>query len=264
LSTPRLSVIGDPIGHSKSPQIHAQFAQDTGISLDYTKTLVTASELEDYLQQFFAAGGTGLNVTVPHKEAVWRWCQHLTERAQAAGAVNTLYRDGDRIVGDNTDGAGLVDDLLRQGVVLTDTRVLLLGAGGAARGALLPLVQAGARVTLYNRTEQRARQLIEDLGAGRLLRPDDASFDLVISASSAGLIADSVKLPQAWFHAQTFAYDMIYSDQETAFMQAARQAGAGACSDGLGMLVGQAARAFQRWFGVLPPTKAVFDQLRKD
>lgn len=264
MSPAKLCVIGDPIGHSRSPEIHQLFANATGISLTYTKEHVTEQQLPAFLDRFFASGGLGLNVTVPHKEAVWQWCQHRTERAEAAGAVNTLYRSGDEIIGDNTDGAGLVDDLLRQDVDLTDARVLMLGAGGAARGALLPLVHAGAHVSLHNRTESRARQLIQDLGAGRIASPDDGPFDVIISASSAGLNQGSIDLPKAWFSDATFAYDMIYSDQGTAFMAGAQQAGARHTSDGLGMLIGQAARAFQRWFDVLPPTKAVFEHLRKD
>lgn len=257
----RLCVIGDPIAHSLSPQIHANFAQQAGLDIQYTREHVRAPELEAFLEQFFADGGHGLNVTVPHKEAVWRWCQTLTERAQAAGAVNTLYRQGGTIIGDNTDGAGLVDDLNAQGVQLQDARVLLLGAGGAARGALLPMVQAGAQVSIHNRTQAKAERLIEDLQAGRICQGGDGPFNLVISASSAGLGGEGIDLPTQWFDESTFAYDMIYAKQATPFMQAAFDAGAGQGSDGLGMLVGQAARAFQRWFDVLPATDQIAAEL---
>ncbi|MGB0964867.1 MAG: shikimate dehydrogenase [Litorivicinus sp.] len=259
----RLCVIGDPIAHSLSPIIHADFAQQLGIEIEYTKEHVTAKQLDAFLQAFFGQGGIGLNVTVPHKQAVWDWCGTLTERAQAAGAVNTLYRDRDQLVGDNTDGAGLVDDLLRLGVNLTDARVLMLGAGGAARGALLPLVQAGAQVSIHNRTQARAERLIEDLQAGRLCQPQDEAFDVVISASSAGLSEAAPSLPAAWFSRETFAYDMIYGSRPTPFIQAAQTMGVEHHADGLGMLVAQAARAFQRWFGELPDTAPVYQALRR-
>ena len=259
----KLCVIGDPIGHSLSPKIHAAFGEQTGIALEYTAEHVTPEHLEPFLKRFFAEGGSGLNVTVPHKESVWRWCQHLTARAEAAGAVNTLFYNDDVLTGDNTDGAGLVDDLLRQQVVLQDARVLLLGAGGAARGALGPLVDAGARVSIHNRTESRARQLIQDLGQGRLVNPDEGEFDVIISSSSAGLTQTQLTLPGHWVSNDTFAYDMIYSDQSTPFMQAAAEAGSAHQSDGLGMLLGQAARAFQRWTGVLPEIAPVMRILRK-
>ncbi len=258
----QLCVIGDPIEHSLSPQIHAQFAQQFDLQIEYTKQQVTPDQLDGFLADFFQGGGLGLNVTVPHKQAVREWCGTLTERAQAAGAVNTLYLDHHQIIGDNTDGAGLVDDLNRLGVTLQDASVLMLGAGGAARGALLPLIEAGARVSIHNRTQSRAQELIDDLQAGRICQEGEGPFDLVISASSAGLSAGGMSLSPDWFSRETFAYDMIYAQTDTPFIQAAKACGARHCADGLGMLVGQAARAFQRWFGELPATQAVYSSLR--
>ncbi|MGB0956826.1 MAG: shikimate dehydrogenase [Litorivicinus sp.] len=263
----RLAVIGDPIEHSKSPAIHAAFGQQCGIDLDYQKIQVAPAALTDFLDQFFSSGGRGLNVTVPHKEAAYQWVKQHAPAARVAGACNTLIApaDGssDAVVGDNTDGAGLVLDLKRLGVKLTDARVLMLGAGGAARGAMGPLLAEGpAMVSVFNRTQSRAQALTEQCG-GRVWTPGDAAFDLVIGATSAGLSGQAVNVPSGAIGANTLVYDMMYGAEPTALMQAAIAAGAVQVEDGLGMLVGQAAEAFERWFGVLPDSAPVLAQLRR-
>jgi shikimate dehydrogenase len=261
--TARLGVIGDPIEHSKSPDIHAAFGRQLGIELDYQKFRVTAPELTRFLSEFFAGGGRGLNVTVPHKESVYEWVGAHSDAARVAGACNTLIAESGGVSGDNTDGAGLVLDLRRLGTTLSGARVLVLGAGGAARGAMGPLLAENpACLQVCNRTQARAETLIAQCG-GQLWQPGEAAFDLVIGASSAGLSAQSVTLPAGAVDSNTLVYDMIYGAEPTALMRAGVDAGAGAVADGLGMLVGQAAEAFERWFGQLPDAGPVLEQLRR-
>jgi len=263
--TDRYVVIGNPIAHSKSPRIHALFAAATGQDMSYEALLAPLDGFARTVREFAAAGGRGANVTVPFKEEACRLATRLSERARAAGAVNTLAFAGAEIHGDNTDGAGLVRDLKANlGVAIAGKRVLLLGAGGAARGAILPLLaERPAGLTVANRTVDKALALAAafpgctgcglDALAGR-------EFDLVINATSAGL-AGGVwpRLTLGWAPG-ALAYDMVYG-RDTDFLRQATAAGA-RTADGLGMLVEQAAEAFCLWRGVRPATAPVLAALR--
>jgi shikimate dehydrogenase len=259
----RYAVIGQPVAHSKSPWIHSRFARATRQDIDYGLIEASLGGFARAADEFRAGGGKGLNVTIPFKEDAFRYCAKLSPRARTAGAVNTVTF-GAEVSGDNTDGIGLVRDLSGNlGVDLRGTRLLLMGAGGAAQGALGALLEAGiAAATVANRTEARARELasrfsgVAASGYGGL----DGGFDLVINATSAGLSDEALALPPAVLGKARLAYDMVYG-RETPFLAAARAAGVPAC-DGLGMLVEQAAESFFVWRGVRPDTAAVLRELR--
>ena len=259
----RYAVIGQPVAHSKSPRIHARFARETRQDIDYGLIEAPLGGFAGAADEFRAGGGKGLNVTIPFKEDAFRYCAKLTPRARAAGAVNTVTF-GAEVSGDNTDGIGLVRDLSRNlGVELRGSRVLLMGAGGAAQGVLGALLEAGVvAVTVANRNEARARELaarfpgVAASGYGAL----EAGFDLLINATSAGLSDEAPALPPTVLRRAKLAYDMVYG-RDTPFLAAARAAGVNAC-DGLGMLVEQAAESFFVWRGVRPDTAPVLAALR--
>ena len=266
-------VFGNPIAHSKSPVIHAAFAAQTGEDLRYEARLAAVDGFSAAISAFVAEGGRGANVTVPFKEEAWRLCDRLSERAARAGAVNTLHFADGGIAGDNTDGAGLVRDIsINLGQPLAGQRLLLLGAGGAARGVIAPLLAGQPTVlAIANRNADKARQLaaqFDDLaGAAELTGSgfDDLAgcdFDIVINATSASLSGDSLPLPAAIFASGSLAYDMMYGKGETPFLALARRQGAARRADGLGMLVEQAAEAFALWRGKRPETTAVLAALR--
>jgi shikimate dehydrogenase len=264
-------VFGNPIAHSKSPEIHAAFAVQTGQQLAYQKRLAPVDGLADAVRAFIAEGGKGANVTVPFKLEAFRLANALTMRAQAAGAVNTLLFDEHGITGDNTDGAGLVNDItINAGVPIAGRRVLLLGAGGAARGAVLPLLEhRPAALVIANRTVATAEALVqqfaqlggEDVVTACGFADIGGTFDIVINATSASLQAELPPVPAAIFHPGTLALDMMYGKAPTVFMHFAASHGA-VTRDGLGMLVEQAAEAFHGWRGVRPQTAAVLQQFR--
>ncbi|WP_374277458.1 shikimate dehydrogenase [Azonexus sp.] len=264
------AVFGNPIAHSKSPAIHAGFARSTGQDLVYEARLAPVDGFQGAVAEFVAAGGRGANVTVPFKEEAFRLAKRLTDRAARAGAVNTLVFDGADVLGDNTDGAGLVRDIVDNlGFPLTGRRILLLGAGGAARGVIAPLLAgAPASLTIANRTADKARSLaaaFADLAAIDAGSFDDLtgkSFDLVINATSASLAGAALPLPAGLFAPGSLAYDMMYGKGDTPFIAQARAQGAGRLADGLGMLVEQAAEAFRVWRGVRPETAGVLAGLR--
>lgn len=263
--TDRYAVFGHPIAHSKSPQIHAAFARQTGQDMSYKPLLAPLDGFAECVAQFIAAGGRGANVTVPFKEEACKLAQRLSARAQRAGAVNTLSFDIDGILGDNTDGAGLVADLTRNlNQALGGKRILLLGAGGAARGVIEPLLdQQPAALVIANRTVSRAQELAELFGHGITacsFEAADAPFELVINATAASLAGELPPLSPKIFTADTLAYDMMYG-RDTPFLTFARKHGA-ATADGLGMLVEQAAEAFYVWRGVRPDTAPVIEALR--
>lgn len=269
----RYAVIGNPIAHSKSPQIHAAFAAQTGQRLTYEALLAPLDGFRETVEAFRRAGGRGLNVTVPFKLEAHALADTRSARAEAAGAVNTLRFDADGIHGDNTDGAGLVRDLVHNlGQPLEGARVLLLGAGGAARGAVLPLLdERPASLTIANRTVARAEELAARFsGEASATRLDACgfaglagrAFDLVINATAASLTDEAPPLPEGVYAPNALAYDMMYGRGDTAFLAAARAAGAARLADGLGMLVEQAAESFLLWRGVRPATAPVLQALR--
>jgi len=262
--TEHYAVFGNPIAHSLSPRIHALFALQTGQDICYEAILAPRDGFAETVRKFIAAGGRGANVTVPFKEAASRLATTLTPRAQAAGAVNTLTFTADGIHGDNTDGAGLVRDIeTNLGFRPAGRRILLLGAGGAARGVILPLMEKRpASVFIANRTAEKARRLAGEFGVqgGGFETLASRQFDLVINATSAGLSAATLPLPAGVFAPGCLAYEMVYG-RETPFMQQARAAGA-RVADGLGMLVEQAAEAFFLWRGARPDTAPVLAVLR--
>ena len=270
----RYAVVGNPIAHSKSPLIHAAFARQTGERLVYEALLAPRDGFAATVAAFRAAGGRGLNVTVPFKLEAFALADRRSARAEAAGAVNTLAFDEDGIFGDNTDGAGLVRDLVHNlACPLEGRRILLLGAGGAARGVVLPLLAAHpAVVTLANRTEAKAHALVETfraeagataLDAGGFAALAGRRFDVVINATAASLADQAPALPPALYAVGALAYDMMYGRGDTPFLAAARRDGAARLADGLGMLVEQAAESFLLWRGVRPATAPVLADLRR-
>lgn len=269
------AVVGHPISHSKSPRIHSLFARNTGEPVEYTAIQAPLEGFESTVREFFERGGQGLNVTVPFKEQAWELAEQRTARAENAGAANTLYQDQDgALVADNTDGAGLVRDLRdNHRVTLAGARVLILGAGGAVRGVVGPiLAQKPAAVTIANRTVARAETLVqlfsEDAGDTRLaacgFEQPDAPYDVIINGTSASLQGDLPPVSEKVIGVDTVVYDMMYSLQTTTFNQWALDHGARHVFDGLGMLVEQAAESFRVWRGVMPETAPVIEQLRTD
>ena len=267
----RYGVFGNPIGHSKSPLIHRLFAAQTGEALSYEPLLAPLDDFAGFARAFFA-DGLGGNVTVPFKEEAFRLADELSERARRAGAVNTLKKlDDGRLLGDNTDGAGLVRDLtVNAGLDLNDARILLLGAGGAVRGVLEPLLgQSPQALVIANRTVAKAEQLAHEFAS---LGPVAASgfdwlsepVDLIINGTSASLAGELPPLdPSLIRPGHTVCYDMMYGKEPTAFNRWAAEHGAAQCLDGLGMLVEQAAEAFFLWRGVRPDSAPVLAELRR-
>ena len=264
----RYVVIGNPIAHSKSPDIHARFAQQTVQNLMYDRVLAPLDGFAATVRELIAQGCKGANVTVPFKLEAYALATALTERAKAAGAVNTLKFDGDAILGDNTDGVGLVTDIIRNaGVPVTGKKVLLLGAGGASRGVILPLLeQRPQQLVIANRTVSKAEELAQQFAAyGPIVSGGfDAvhgPFDVIINATSSSLSSELPPIAPDTIGPATLAYDMMYGKEPTVFMRFAMDRGA-QVRDGLGMLVEQAAEAFCVWRGVRPDTAPVYDALR--
>ncbi|MDR2637827.1 MAG: shikimate dehydrogenase [Zoogloeaceae bacterium] len=268
----RYAVFGNPIEHSLSPRIHAAFAARMEQEMSYDARLAPLDGFADAVRRFAAEGGRGANVTVPFKEEAFRLCDLLTPRARDAGAVNTLSLEEGVIQGDNTDGVGLVHDLEHNlGWPLEGRRILLVGAGGAARGVLGSLLgQRPARLVLTNRTPEKAAALVDEfardaaspLASVAMPRLEEA-FDIVINATSASLSNEPLPLPGGIFASDSLAYDLMYG-RHTPFLEQAKQAGASVLADGLGMLVEQAAEAFYVWRGLRPPTRPVLEMLRAE
>lgn len=265
-------VVGHPVGHSLSPFIHGLFARETGQVMSYRLFDATPEEFAPRVQEFFAQGGRGLNVTLPHKVAAVEVAQELTTRATHAAAVNTLAAGTDgTLLGDNTDGAGLVRDLCSNlGLVVTHRRVLIVGAGGATRGVLAPLLGLEpSLIVIANRTPERASALaaaFADLGATQGVGFEDVGeqpFDLVINATSASLSGDIPPLPAGAIGPGTVCYDLAYGKSATAFVDWARARGCARALQGWGMLVEQAAESFRLWRGVRPSTAGVMAALRE-
>lgn len=271
----RYAVFGNPIAHSKSPQIHTLFAKQTNQMLVYTAELAPIGQFESAVTNFIKNQGKGLNITVPFKEDAWRLAAQLSQRAQRAGAVNTLsvQQDGS-LYGDTTDGVGLVRDLMHNHHVnIKNQRLLIIGAGGAVRGILQDLLeQKPASILITNRTRAKALQLARDFstleyaattvaGCG-LDEIGDAPFDLIINGTSASLKGELPTLPDTIFAADACSYDMMYGTIPTPFMLWSKQHGAKKIFDGLGMLVEQAAESFYLWRKVRPETRPVITEIR--
>jgi shikimate dehydrogenase len=272
----RYAVMGNPINHSKSPEIHTAFARETGQKLEYTAIHVDVGGFAQAVSHFQGHGGKGLNVTVPFKLDAWKLSDSLTERAKKAGAVNTLILDknGD-IQGDNTDGVGLVNDIINHlGWKINQQRVLILGAGGASRGVIGPILeQQPLSLMIANRTASKATELVElftdmkaettqAIGGGGYDALSGQQFDLVINATAASLNGEVPPIPDDILAENTCCYDMMYAAQPTAFMRWASEREVTQISDGLGMLVGQAAESFMIWRGVRPSVAPVIASLK--
>lgn len=266
------AVMGNPISHSKSPQIHAAFAEQTGQRIIYTAIQVDPGGFEQAVGNFFANNGKGLNVTVPFKQEAWGLAEELGAEAKQAGAVNTLFQNEEGIlVGRNTDGIGLVRDLLHNHhVTIENKRVLLVGAGGAARGVLQPLLnEKPATLVIANRTPDRAHDLAEyfselgDIHGAGFEDLTDKQFDLIINATAASLQGEVPPLPDTICAKDCWVYDMMYSAEPTPFVRWGEQHGAIKAMDGLGMLVEQAAESFYLWRGVRPDTAPVIQFIRE-
>ena len=266
----RYAVVGNPIEHSKSPQIHNRFASMLGQKLSYQTMLVEIGEFEPEAKRFFSEGGRGLNVTVPFKQEAWSLATELSDRARLAGAVNTLFLNQQGLIcGDNTDGVGMVRDLeINYDARLKGKRILILGAGGAVRGVLAPVLATEPKsLTIVNRTAEKAEQLAEDfshLGPvnGGGYSQLDGAFDLVINGTSASLQGELPPLPENLLADGAWCYDMMYGNGPTPFMTWA-EANGGKALDGLGMLVEQAAESFLIWRGVRPDTSPVIAEIRQ-
>lgn len=264
------AVFGNPIEHSKSPEIHRNFAELTGEAVVYEKQLVDVDSFESAATAFFKTG-KGLNITVPFKLEAYSFAARLTERARRAGAVNTLAMQADgTILGDNTDGIGMVSDIVDNlGWIVENKKVLILGAGGAVRGILQPLLDQNPKaLVIANRTVEKAKQLakgfselgsVEGCGFEHL---SDFKFDIVINGTSASLAGDLPPLPDTLLAKGACCYDMMYGAEPTVFMHWAKEHGATAVADGLGMLVGQAAESFKLWRGVKPEVQSVIEKQR--
>ena len=264
----RYGVMGYPVAHSRSPVIHRLFALQTGQNMAYELLAVPPGELEQAVREFADAGGKGLNITLPHKTEALALADRLSERAERAGAVNTLdFRDG-RIFGDNTDGAGLMRDLTRNlGLAVADLDILILGAGGAVRGILGPLLAAGPRsVTIANRDVAKARELANEFSArvpvsARKFREVSSACSLLVNATSAGLKGETPPWPEAAVGPDTFCYDLSYGLSPTPFSRWCVERGAARVVMGWGMLVEQAAESFFLWRGLRPDTGPVLRQM---
>jgi len=268
--TDRYAVIGNPIKHSKSPFIHSEFAKQTQQDLIYTAELVEIGKVNEFVTEFKNNNGKGLNVTVPFKQDAFELADTLSERAQRAGAVNTLSLD-DKITGDTTDGVGLVNDLIHNhNIELNNKRILILGAGGAVRGVIEPILNLSpSQLIIANRTVEKAvtlKDIFSELGpidACGFNELDNEKFDLIINGTSASLSGELPPIPDNILNDHAAIYDMMYGAEPTPFMQWGQQQNAGLCLDGLGMLVEQAAESFYIWRGVKPDTTSVIKNLRK-
>lgn len=268
------AVFGNPINHSKSPQIHSLFAKQTGISLNYQAIEVPVDSFSEYVKLFAEEGGKGFNITVPFKGDAFSLCNTLTERAKKSASVNTIWFDDKKTIhGDTTDGKGLLNDLtVNHCLELENKSILILGAGGSVRAILEPLCeQKPKEIMIANRTVSKAEQLVTlfsddtDIKACSYdsLRKITQAFDLIINGTSLSLSGKLPDIPAMVINNKTSCYDLMYSDTDTVFMQWAKEQGALKVMDGLGMLVEQAAEAFLIWHGVLPETKPVITLLRQ-
>lgn len=268
----RYAVFGNPISHSKSPILHMSFAQETQQDISYSAECVVLEQFNSTANHFFSHGGLGLNITVPFKIDAFHYADELTPRAKKAGAVNTLIKKNNKIIGDNTDGVGFVNDLLNNlHWALKNKRVLILGAGGAVRGILQPLLKANVNsILIANRTPEKAVQLANDFkDEGSIagchysdLHNTNESFDIIINGTSASLTGNLPDLPTHIIHSGSCCYDMMYAKEDTIFMRWAKQHHAKEVADGVGMLVSQGAESFYQWRHVKPNISEVIKKVR--
>ncbi|MCW9025106.1 MAG: shikimate dehydrogenase [Gammaproteobacteria bacterium] len=267
------AVMGNPISHSKSPAIHTMFARQTGQNINYTAIHVDVGGFTQAVGNFTASGGKGLNITVPFKQEAWALADQRSDRAERAGAVNTLkLDDASQIYGDNTDGVGLVRDLtMNKNINLKGARILLMGAGGAARGVLAPLLeQQPDKIVIANRTAEKAKDLAQafadlaNISGSGYEALEGQQFDLIINATAASLKGEVPPLPDNIIAEGGSCYDMMYGNKPTSFMDWCSDHGASAVYDGLGMLVEQAAESFYIWRNVRPETKVIIETLRQE
>ncbi|AKC60391.1 shikimate dehydrogenase [Blochmannia endosymbiont of Camponotus (Colobopsis) obliquus] len=264
------AVFGNPIEHSMSPEIYSFFAEETGITASYGKRLATITNFKIILEQFFISGGMGANITMPLKEHTFMLCKNLTKRATVAGAVNVLKKQHDgSLLGDNTDGIGLLADLQRLGWLNIGSKILLVGSGGAARGIIFPLLTFGCQIILTNRTLLRAQKLanfFHNIGNINVVPFNElctVQSDVIINATSAGVYGKLPNLPNSLINSSVSCYDLFYQkDIDTPFIRWCKEQGAVRCSDGLGMLVGQAAYSFLLWHNLLPSISLVLQKIR--
>lgn len=261
-------VFGNPIAQSKSPFIHQQFATQTEQRIHYQSELVQLGNFESAVRELITQNGKGANVTAPFKEQAFTMCDELSDRAKLAGAVNTLIFNNGTIYGDTTDGVGLVSDLLRQQITLQHSKILLLGAGGAAKGVVQALLeQSPTSLTIANRTLSKAQAIVSQypnqaIHAVTFADTEQLSFDIIINATSTGLSGESLPISNATIKSAVACYDMVYGKHPTAFLIQAKTLGVKHIIDGLGMLVGQAAESFKLWRGVSPDIEPVLTTLR--
>ncbi|ASK27805.1 shikimate dehydrogenase [Neisseria chenwenguii] len=265
---PRYAVFGNPVAHSKSPQIHQEFAKQEGAEIDYDRIPAEPGKFTEAAAAFFAAGGKGANITVPFKLEAFKFADEHSERALAAGAVNTLIPLSDgRFRGDNSDGVGMVNDIIQaQGVEIAGRHILLIGAGGAVRGVIPVLLEKQpASITVTNRTHEKAAEIAGIFGIAALPMDElpENRFDIIINGSSGGLSGGLPDIAPAVFGNCRLAYDMVYGQASEPFLAFARQSGAAQTADGLGMLVGQAAFSYWLWRGFAPEIKSVYEHMKE-
>jgi len=264
-------IVGNPVAHSKSPQIQAAFAQAMNQEMEYGKLLIPVDDFKEGIAAFIAQGGKGMNVTVPFKQEAWEIAEIRSERATLAGAVNTLFvNDKGQLCADNTDGFGIVTDITKNyHVDLAGKRILMMGAGGAVRGAMLPFLdEKPSEIVIANRTVSKAQDLADkfaEYGPVTASSFDDLSghFDVIINGTSASLHGTMPEMPDGLVNADSLCYDMMYGAEPTTFLTWAEAQGVKKCVDGLGMLVEQAAESFYIWRGVRPDTGDVTRSIRE-
>ncbi|MBK4764852.1 MAG: shikimate dehydrogenase [Pantoea sp. Brub] len=267
----KFAVFGNPIYHSKSPFIYNVFAKQIGINCDYQCICPPINSFNNAISDFFAKGGLGANITLPFKQEALSFANKFSERALSAGAVNTLKKNKDgKIFGDNTDGIGLLSDLKRLSIINANSNVLLIGAGGAARGVILPLMLSGAILTITNRTISKVEKLTYQFQSNGNIsfcsfsELNNKKFDLIINATSSSLNNQTLLLPNSLIHKKIYCYDMFYQKGLTSFLFWCKQLGAHNLFNGLGMLVYQAAHSFHLWHGIMPKVNDILFYLNKE
>ncbi|WMY95881.1 MAG: shikimate dehydrogenase [Arsenophonus sp.] len=265
----KFAIFGNPVSHTQSPLIHKLFSQQIGIPYSYTRELVAVKKFEEELDLFFRSGGKGANITLPFKELAYKKVHQITERAELSGSINTIKKiNNNRLLGDNTDGAGLLFDLERLNFIKRGMHILLIGAGGASSGVIPVLLNYGCHITLTNRTFRKAEIFIKrflSIGDISLLKMEfinTPKYDLVINATSCSITGDIPAISHKIFNKKTFCYDMFYSFNKTSFLEFAKENGVLKCADGIGMLVSQAAFSVKLWYGILPDIRFVLHKIK--